>query len=270
MSEILLPTGTTAVDTIAADRLFFTNGSTRMLHTANASAFNASDVFSIMATTVRLPGGDFVDTDGVTLDALTVPGAMTLVDVEATTVSVSDTVSSNVIQSIAPGADTFVAVAKTIRLEADVIVSGRLDVVNTTSMSINDKVIQMGAIDANGDDIVDTNDLSRDGAGIVVPGPPTDLPVGKDAEDYAHTVKWRVHGGDFNPDGSRVVPQLKPMWEFSGGALSIAAPDTASRIARFVFAPHFTSTAASLGLYYAVGSDAYLVQSFSTTPLAVI
>ena len=269
MSEILQPTGTISVDKAAADRLFFTNGSTRMLHTAGASSFNAPDVFSATATVVKVPDGVF-NVAGATFDALTVPGVTTLVDVDATTLSAAGTIATNTLQAINTATDTLVVNSKTIRLEADVQVTGRIDVVSTQTMSLVDDVIQLGAIDADANGVTDANDLTRDGAGIVIPGPPVDLPVSADAAKFEHSLKWRVHGGDFNPDGTAVVPQLKPMWTFAGGAVSIASPDASSRIARFVFAPYFTASAASLGLYYAVGADAYLVQSFSTTPLPTL
>ena len=270
MSEILQPTGTTAVDKVNAEKLFFTNGSTRMLHTANASAFNASDIFSIAATTVKYMGGQDITGSGTTLQALTVPGTTTLTSVTGATLNASNSVSTNTLEAANALTDTLVVDAKVLRLNADVQVAGRLDVLNTTSMLVNDKIIKMGAIDANGDEIEDANDLSRDGASIVVPGPPQFLPADKDAEKYEHSVKWKVHSGDFNSDGSQVAPHLKPMFEFNGGAISIASPDASNRMARFVFAPNFTPTAATLGLYYAVGSDAYLVQSFSTTPFSVV
>lgn len=269
MSEILQPSGTTTVDRVAAENLFFTNGSTRMLHTQNVSAFSAPDIFSVTATTVKYMAGQDVTGSGATLTSLTVPGTTTIADLNAEVITATNSVSTNVLGAIDQADDTLVVNAKKLTLDADVQVAGRLDVLDTSSMQVNDKIIKMGAIDANGDEIMDINDLTRDGCAIVVPGPPMNLPGDKDPENYAHAVTWRVHSGDFNPDGTPVAPQLKPMWTFTGGALAIASPDASSRVAKFVFAPHFTSTAATLGLYYAVGADAYLVQTFSTTPFDV-
>jgi hypothetical protein len=268
MSEILQPTGTLSSSSVKIDKLYFTDGSTRLDNTAGVLALNAPNVITAAATAVKAPAVTYSST-GATFDALTITGVTQMATVDVPTVTAANSLSTNVLQSADTASDTLVVDAVKVTLAADVLIGGRLDVIDAETMLVKDKVLAMGAIDANGDGTADTSDLTRDGAGIVVAGPPANLPAGKSASSYEHAVKWRVHSGDFSGGGAPVVPHLRPMWEFSGGGISIACPDASDRPARFVFAPSFTSTSASLGLYYAVGADAYLVQTFSTTPLPV-
>jgi hypothetical protein len=268
MSQILQPTGTLSASELKSDTLYFTDGSTRIAHTEGNMFINAPALVAATAVEVKLPSATFTSAGGTFDQTLAVTGVTAMTAVDTPVVTATNTVSTNVINAVAPGSDDLVVDANKVVLNADVLVGGQIDVVDTESMLVRDKILTMGAIDADGDGTADASDMTRDGAGIAVPGPPANLPADKDAADYEHAVKWRVHGGDFTGGGVPTAPHLKPMWEFSGGALAIACPDASDRIARFVFSPSFTSTAASLGLYYAVGSNAYLVQTFSTTPLS--
>lgn len=266
MSGILQPTGTLASSQMKADLMFHTDGSTRLTNTTGTMDMVAPAVITATATAVKLPASIF-DTTVATFDALTINGASQIATVAVPVVTATNTLATNVLQSTVTATDTLRVSAKKVTLAADVLIGGRIDVVSATSMNVKDKTISMGAIDADGDNTADTSDLTRDGAGIVIPGPPANLPGSKTASNYEHSVKWYVHSGDFNGGGTPVVAHLKPMWHFAGGGIAIASPDFTNREARFLFAPSFTSTSASLGMYYAVGANAYLVQSFSTTPL---
>ena len=269
MSGILQPTGTLASSTVKADKLFYSDGSTRLSNTDGALAMVAPDIFTATAAVVKAPSASHTTAE-TTFGALTITGVTDMTSAAVPIVTATNTVSSNVLQSIVTATDTLVVDAKKVVLASDVLVSGRIDVIDTDTMQVQDKTVALGAIDANGDGVDDgPADLTRDGAGLVIAGPPAHLPGGKDAAKYEHSVKWRVHGGDFSGGGAPVVAHLKPIWEFAGAGVAIACPDAADRMARFVFAPSFTSTSASLGMYYAVGEDAYLVQSFSTTPLPI-
>jgi hypothetical protein len=138
---------------------------------------------------------------------------------------------------------------------------------SNTVVTKTDKVITLGIVDGNEDGIVDADDRSRDGAGIVVAGSPQDLPADKDPGMYEHSLRWYRESGDFLPDGTPVGPHEKPLWSFSGGGVGIAAPDHIDRKAQFFFAPYFTPVSATLGLYYALGDGRVkLVQTFSATP----
>jgi hypothetical protein len=268
MSQILQPTGTLASKELKSDKLFFTDGSTRMSHTAGAMAINAPAVVTATATEVKAPTATFTSAGAAFAKTLTITGVTEMASIDTPVMYASNTVNSNVVQSIDTASDVMEIDAKKVKLVADVLVAGQIDMIDSESMLVKDKVLSLGAIDANGDGTADASDLTRDGAGLVVAGPPANLPGDKAAEDYEHSVKWRVHGGDFTGGGAPVAPHLKPMWEFAGAGVSIACPDASDRVARFVFSPSFTSTSASLGLYYAVGANAYLVQTFSTTPLS--
>ena len=225
-------------------------------------------VFTATAGIVRVPSVTHNNAGG-TIAALNVSGSTAMAAVSIPIATASSKLKTNVLRSRVPANDTFMVEAKKVKLAANVTVKGRLDVINTETMLVRDTTIALGAIDADGDNLVDPSDITRDGAGLVIPGTPANLPITKNATAYEHSVKWRVHDGDFTGGGIAVDPHLKPMWNFTGGGVAIACPDARDRIAKFVFAPSFTSTSASLGLYYDVGENAYLVQNFATTPFNV-
>jgi hypothetical protein len=123
-------------------------------------------------------------------------------------------------------------------------------------------------VDTNGDGVADdVTDTLRDTGGIIVSGTPANIPVGKDAALYEHSIRWRVKDGDFDGTGAAMAPHQKPMWQFNGGGLSIQTPDLNDVAAQWFFAPYFDSVTntASLGMYFkASGFDPVLVQNFST------
>lgn len=174
---------------------------------------------------------------------------------------------TNSIDAVNVSTDSITLNSKNFVVNADMQVRGTLETINATALKVNDKTITLGAVDANDDGIVDANDRSRDGAGIVVAGAPQHLPVDKDPSMYEHSLKWYRERGDFLPDGTPVAPHDKPLWSFSGGGVGISAPDHIDRKAEFFFAPYFTPVSATLGLYYALGDGRVkLVQTFSATP----
>ena len=243
------------------------DGDVRITHTPGTTAHTAATLISVTAATVTVPSTTFTAASTSMTGTLDVVGDTTLSNATASgTVTANGKVVTNSIEAKVPATDTLVMKAKKITLDADVQITGNLDTVSTRDLLIKDKTITLGAVDADEDDIDDLNDTTRDGAGLIVPGEPQYLPVGKDAENYAHFLKWKINNGDFTSGGDNVVPHRKPLWEFGGGGVSISAPDFTDRTARFFFAPYFTNSVASLGLYYGLDDGRVkLVHTFSTS-----
>lgn len=160
---------------------------------------------------------------------------------------------ANTIEAFNTGSDTLTVTAKNIKLDAaDVQITGTLNMLNSTSVMIRDKVVVLGAVDADNNGVTDTDDTTRDGAGLVVPGPPQYLPGSKDPNLYEHSLRWNRNSGDFTSAGAEVDVMLKPLWEFMGGGIGMTVPDTYGRKAKFFFAPSFEGGDVVVGLYYSI------------------
>lgn len=183
-------------------------------------------------------------------------------------VAVTGDVISTTFRTPDPLADVMTVSAKNIVLDGNVEVKGTLDTVNTEILTVKDKEIIIGAVDADGDGVADaTTDTVRDGGGVIVSGAPENLPAGTDAALYEHSLRWRIKDGDFDSSGNSMAPHQKPMWTFSGGGMAIASPDLNGQTATWFMSPYFDSVTntASMGLYFkADGFDPVLVQNFST------
>lgn len=258
--------GTSASDQTRFNTAATVDGDVRITHTTGTTAHTAATLISVTAATVTVPSASFTSTSAMLTGTLDVTGNTTLSNATASaTITANGKLVTNLIEGKIVGTDTVVLKSKYIKLDGDVQITGNLDTVSTRDLLVQDKTITLGAIDANADGVPDVDDTTRDGAGVIVPGPPAYLPVGKPAANYAHYLKWNLNNGDFLNTGDAVVPHQKPMWEFSGGSVGIVAPDFTDRRARFFFAPYFTATIASLGLYYALDDGRVkLVHTFST------
>jgi len=258
--------GTSASDQSRFNTAATVDGDVRITHTTGTTAHTAATLISVTAATVTVPSAAFTSTSAMLSGTLDVTGNTTLSNATASaTITANGKLVTNLIEGKVTGTDTVILKSKNIKLDGDVQITGNLDTVSTRDLLVKDKTITLGAVDANEDGITDVDDTTRDGAGVVIPGPPAYLPVDKTAANYEHYLKWKVQNGDFLSNGDPVVPHQKPMWEFSGGSVGIVAPDFTDRRARFFFAPFFTSTNASLGLYYALDDGrTKLVHTFST------
>lgn len=267
---LTVPIGTSTVDRVRFNTAYALDGSTRILHTTGKSDYSAVDSITITANEVRLPTTTYsVANGGQFAEDLTVIGDTNLQTLAAANVTASTKFVSNTFNARDPAADTLVVTAKNVKLDADVIITGSLDTLASQIINIQDKVIVLGAVDADDDGNVDVDDTTRDGAGIVIPGAPVNMPVGTDETLYEHSLTWQRKQGDFKVDGSDVAPQNKPLWLMNGGAMCITGVDHVERPASFFFAPYFTSGVASLGLYYTVGDGRVkLVQTFSSDTFA--
>lgn len=183
-------------------------------------------------------------------------------------IAVTGDVVSTTFRTPDPVTDNMTVTAKNIILDGNVEVKGTLDTINTEILTVKDKEIVIGAVDADGDGVADdVTDTLRDMGGIIVSGTPANIPAGKDPALYEHSIRWRVKDGDFDGTGVDMAPHQKPMWQFNGGGLSIQTPDLNGDAAQWFMAPYFDSVTntASLGMYFkANGFDPVLVQNFST------
>ena len=262
---ITVPVGTSTVDRIRFDTATALDGSLRITHSTGVSAYSATSAINIIAPEVRVPSASYtVATGGSFAANLTVTGATTLQEIQATELTTSTKVTSNTVDARNPSTDTIVVTAKNVLLKCDVEITGSLDTLASQIINIQDKTITIGAIDADDNGVVDTTDVTRDGSGIVIPGAPVNMPTGTNASLYEHSIKWLRRSGDFNVDGSQVAPQHKPLWELNGGSMSITGVDHVERPAQFFFAPNFEGGVATLGLFYTVDDGRVkLVQNFS-------
>jgi hypothetical protein len=267
-SVITLIEGLAAVNQIRFASATALDGTYRIAHTSTDSTLSAVDEVSFTAPTVNLPGAVFTDS-GVTLSKISVAGDTNFVGGLDAVDIVADVVASNLFEAVDPANDTITITAKKIQLNADFEIAGTLDTANQRSLLIKDKVLTLGANDADGDGVVDVDDTTRDGAGIVIPGEPANMPAGTDAALYEHSLKWMLNEGDFTPAGAAIAPHLKPTWQFNGGGVGICAPDLHARKSRFFFAPYYTTSVASLGLYYSIEGDVKLVQTFAAPAVPV-
>jgi hypothetical protein len=222
---------------------------------------------AVVAPLVTLPAATFTD-DLTTIDKLQVTGDTTLAAVTATsltadTVTCADFKTENVLE------DDMTVTARKIIILGDLQIDGTLDTINTTVLTVRDKTITLGAVDSDGDGILDDlTDASRDEAGIVIPGKPSNLPADKPEANYEHSVRWKLKEGDFATDGAVMAPHQKPMWTFSGGGVSISAPDANNRLAEWFLSPAFDAVTnqATLGMYFQeFGMEPVLVQNFTAT-----
>jgi hypothetical protein len=262
---LTVPIGTSTIDRVRFDTATALDGSLRIAHTSGKSAYTAASEINVSANQVAVPSATYTAADGGAFAGdLTVTGATSLQSLAAENIVASTKFVSNTYNARDPATDTIVVTAKKVRLNCDVEITGSLDTLASQVINIQDKVITLGAVDADEDGVADTTDVVRDGSGLVIPGTPANMPVGADAALYEHSIKWMRHDGDFKPDGSAVAPHNKPMWELNGGAMCITGVDHVERQAQFFFAPHFVAGVSSLGLYYTVGDGRVkLVQSFS-------
>ena len=267
-SAITLIEGLAAVNQLRFASATALDGTYRIAHTSADTTLTAVDEISFTAPTVNLPGAIFTSL-GVTLTKLGVAGATNFAGgVQAADV-VGDRIITNLFEAVHPADDTITVTAKKIQLNADVEITGTLNAASTSELMIKDKILTLGAHDANGDGVVDVDDTTRDGSGIVIPGEPANMPVGTDAGLYEHSMKWELNAGDFTSGGEVIAPHLKPTWTFRGGGLSISGPDAHARKARFFFAPYYTNSVASLGLYYGIDGQVKLVQTFAAPAVPV-
>lgn len=267
-SAITLIEGLAAVNQLRFASATALDGTYRIAHTSTDTTLTAIDEISFTAPTVNVPGAVFTSA-GATLAKVSVAGASNFAGGLAAVDVVADRVVTNLFEAVNPANDTITVTANKIQLNADIEITGSLDSVNRRDLLIKDKILTLGANDPNGDGTVDVDDTNRDGAGIVIPGAPANMPNGTDATLYEHSMKWRLNSGDFASNGDAIAPHLKPTWTFKGGALAITGPDSQARKARFFFAPYYTANVASLGLYYGVGSDVKLVQTFAAPAVPV-
>ena len=262
---LTVPIGTSTVDRLRFDTATALDGSLRIAHTTGKSAYTASSEINIDANEVRVPGATYTTLGGGQFAAdLTVTGATTLSSLAGTDIVASTKFVGNTFNARNPATDTLVVTAKKVVLDCDVDITGSLDTLASQIINIQDKVLMLGAVDANADGVVDTTDVTRDGSGLVIPGAPVNMPGGTDAALYEHSIKWNVRDGDFKVDGSDVAVHKKPLWELNGGAMCISGVDHVERQAQFFFAPVFEAGTSTLGLYYTVGDGRVkLVQTFS-------
>jgi hypothetical protein len=262
---LTVPIGTSTVDRVRFDTATALDGSQRISHTTGKSAYTADSEINVTANEVHVPSATYTALNGGVFAAdLTVTGVTSLQSLAASDIVASTKFVANTFNARTPGADTIVVTAKKVLLDSDVEITGSLDTLGSEVINVQDKVIVIGAVDADDDGVVDTTDETRDGSGIVIPGQPVNMPAGTDPALYEHSIKWMRRGGDFKVDGSDVAPQNKPMWELNGGSLCITGVDHVERSAQFFFAPHFSAGVSSLGLYYTVGDGRVkLVQTFS-------
>jgi hypothetical protein len=229
-------------------------------HNAGTTMFTASGSLVLTAPVVVAPGAQF-GADGATFSQGVTASGQSIFGSVAANEMTADTINVTNVNAAVPGGG--VNMNSNVTVHGDLTVTGKLQAVNATTVSIQDKVITLGSNE--GDGVVE-GDVTRDRAGIVVAGAPAYLPVGRDAALYEHSLRWERRAGDFTPSGDATHAHLKPLWKVRGGGLSIVAPDHADREAEFFFAPTYTRDAATLGLYYALGDGrTRLVQTFSST-----
>lgn len=261
---VLTPTGASVVAALRGDAQLAGDGSSRVSYAAGTTTVAAPLQVALTAAAVRPPGAEFTQARAV-LQAVSVPGVTVLADAGSTTVA-AGAASVNVIGAADPSDDTVTVTAKTIHLDADVRVAGALDTASAATLSLLDTTLRMGAIDVDGDEVADMEDALRDGAGLVVPGAPKDLPSGKDAALFEHSLTWAKRLGDFDTAEATMAPHQRPLWEARGGGVSIVSPDAGGRPARFLFSPTFNASEARMDAYYKVGDEATLVATFATPP----
>ena len=262
---LLTPIGSTSVDHLASNVNAYIDGTVRLSHTTGATSVAASNTASIAATTVTLPSSSFTSSGTALAGTLTVAGAVSMQNANVASLTASTKITTNVVNS--SGSTIGVTTGKVI-LNANVQVTGAVEKASSSALSVVDNILEIGAVNNAGVAVTSVSDAARDGAAIVVPGVPDYLPSGASASSYKHAFQWKINSGDFNSDGSAVAPQLQPMWEMVGGVFAIAAPDTTGRQSRFLFSPILSSSEASLGIYYTVGTSATLVMKMGTTPLS--
>lgn len=230
-------------------------------HTGNASIFTATSTITLNAPTVVAPGVVFTAADGVTF-----ANGMTTTTASAQSV-VAGTVHTDTLSAATPGGA--VDVTSDLTVQGNLRVRGSLDTVGTRDLTVADKVVTLGHFDANEDGLEDLDDRTRDRAGVVVAGAPQHLPSSKDPAMYEHSLRWERQEGDFLPGGIATAPHRKPLWKVRGGGLGVAGPDHVDREAQFFFAPLYTASRASLGLYYGVDDGrTRLVHTFDATPFS--
>jgi len=235
-------------------------------HTADSSIFTAADTIRLNAPTVIAPGVTFTATQGVTFaNGVTATGTSAFGTVTAGAV-VAGALAVDSLGAATPGR-AVVDVNAGLTVHGDFRVLGSVDTVGTRNLTVVDKVVTLGAVDADEDGVPDADDGTRDGAGIVVAGAPRYLPATKAAAAYEKSVRWERQEGDFLAGGVQTAPHRKPLWKVRGGGLSVAGPDHVDREAQFFFAPRYDAGTASLGLYYAVDDGrTRLVHTFATAP----
>ena len=219
------------------------------------------------APTINIPNTTLSSSTVAIANNLSVAGATTMAGLTAGAVTASGTVATNSITAVNPSADTLSFTAANININSDVEITGSMQRLSSQIMQVQNNVITLGAI---GDGNTSTSDSTRDGAGLLIPGAPANLPTGVDASLYEHSVKWHLNSGTFNSDGSAVLPQSMPMWALSGGNMCITGVDQAGRTAQFNFAPYYgQSGVASLQLFYTVGDGRFvLIETFSAAAFA--
>lgn len=218
-------------------------------HNAGTSVFTATTAIDIVAPRVTVPGVTFTGAGVAFSQGISALGTSTLVNVAAQTVTAA-VANVTTINPAVPGGG--VRVNADVSIRGDLEVTGSVNTIDSSVLTVRDKVVTLGAIDADSNSTVDPDDSTRDGAGVVVAGAPRDLPVDKNAAMYEHSMRWDRRGGDFLPGGTPIVAHNRPRWTFRGGALGVASPDHEDREAQFFFAPTYSATKASLGLYYAL------------------
>ena len=255
---ITVPVGKATVQSINYATALALDGTTRITNTSNSVSLTAANLISLTAPTVNVGTSTFT-TANASMPSVTIGGTTTMSSVAATTVAATS-VTANTFTSLNPS-DTLTVTANTIEMFGNLNVTGAVDATTTTTLLIENNEIDLGV---NADGSAPTNDTTQSGAGLVIAGVPDNLPTGVDPTLYKHSLTWNLNTGNFYPDGTVTAPQVQPTWEFCGGAVGIVSPDAQNRPATFFFAPYFTSTQATLGLYYSVAGNVAMVQNFST------
>lgn len=247
------PVGTLVTDHVTARTLIDTFGNTVIDLGEDGKTVVRADVrVDVVAPSVTLPSATFTESGGAALSGdLSVTGHSTLSTVEAESVSATS-VSTPLLT--APGAGVLEIVAETVNVGGNLVVAGTLGTPDASGLAVRNASIVLGAGDL-------VSDVTRDSAGIVVPGRPENMPEGADAADYEHSIRWKRNEGDFATEGDTMAPHQRPRWTFSGGCVSIAGNDASE----WFIAPHTDAATgeASLGIYYhGATGDPILVQRF--------
>jgi hypothetical protein len=247
------PVGTLITDHVTARTLIDSFGNTVVDLGEDGKTVVRADVrVDIVAPSVTLPSATFTESGGAALAGdLSVAGHSTLATVDAESVSATS-VSTPLLTAPADG--ILEIVAETVNVGGDLVIDGTLGTPDASGLAVRNASIVLGAGDL-------VSDVSRDSAGLVVPGKPENLPEGMDAADYEHSIRWKRNEGDYATAGDPMAPHQRPRWTFSGGCVSIAGSDASE----WFIAPHTDTTTgeASLGIYYhSAVADPILIQRF--------
>lgn len=231
-------------------------------HNAGTTIFTATTALNFNAPVVNVPGVTFSGSGVAFSQGVAALGESSFGTI-ATNAVTTDVANVNTINPAVVTGD--VTVTSNLNVEGSLRVKGSVDTILSRNLEVRDKVVTLGVADADDNAIVDLDDSTRDGAGIVVAGAPANMPSNKDPANYEHSLTWNRRDGDFLPGGEPLAPHRKSLWRLKGGGFSMVAPDAAERQAEFYFAPLHTASRATLGLYYGLDDGrTRLVHTFDT------